>query len=96
MIGIIRIYKEDKGFGFLVSRANTRQYFFHVNDWLHEELPVAGDMVEFSLKTSKRAGYPDEAGEIKKIGPTQTAFESLASPNSNASEAGQTGDKAAV
>jgi cold shock CspA family protein len=89
MFGTIRVYKEDRGFGFLVSRANTKQYFFHINDWQYEEIPVAGDFVEFSTKASKRAGYPVEACEIKKIERTTqattaiepTAFDSLAGQN---------------
>jgi cold shock CspA family protein len=65
VIGTVRVYKLDRGYGFLVSR--TRQIYFHISEWQEEADPVAQDRVEFSLKPSKRNGYPDEACNVRRV-----------------------------
>jgi cold shock CspA family protein len=65
MIGLIRAYKPEHGYGFLVSQ--QKQTYFHISEWQEEADPCPQDRVEFSLKPSKRNGYPDEAAQIRRI-----------------------------
>lgn len=48
--GVIKFYKEDKGYGFVISGED--EYFFHITN--SHYTPSAGDRVTFELKSVKR------------------------------------------
>ena len=53
--GTVKIYNEDKGFGF-ISNGTRNDYFFHIQGWMHETLPRAGDYVSFDIELDERSG----------------------------------------
>jgi cold shock CspA family protein len=48
--GIIHLYLELKGFGFIVNRDDVKQrIFFHIKNWQSCEIPRIGQAVQFSI-----------------------------------------------
>lgn len=48
--GIVKFYREDKGYGFLQLPNSNSDVFFHVTALQqHEVLPQPGDQVEFEM-----------------------------------------------
>lgn len=49
MIGTIRIWYPEKGYGFILG-PNSRMVFFHIQDWdNYTEIPQVGAVVEFNI-----------------------------------------------
>jgi cold shock CspA family protein len=49
MIGTIKIWNPERGFGF-VQGLNSRTVFFHIRDWAtDEEIPAVGQTVEYEV-----------------------------------------------
>jgi len=69
MIGTIRTYNEDRGFGF-IRVSFKEQYFFHVENWRGAAVPVAGQTVEFDLAPGHKPGQRLQA---VKVIPAETA-----------------------
>ena len=57
--GIIKTWKQDKGFGFIQSAASEKDIFIHIRDLKHVGYePKMGDSVDFKLMS-------DKAGKIR-------------------------------
>jgi cold shock CspA family protein len=86
MFGTIRVYKADKGWGFLITK-NQKQIFFHISEFIlegdNDVVPTPGDYVQFELGDSKRRGYPNEAKGIKVV---RTAFQHNKTTESSTAE----------
>lgn len=63
MTGIVKFYKEDRGYGFVISDEDGHDYFIHHTS-LDGSIIKSGDRIEFELK-EKRNGL--QAVNIKKI-----------------------------
>ena len=54
MIGLIKWFSNSKGYGFITSTTNNKDYYFNVKDVIGSKLPQKGDIVEFEeLNTIK-------------------------------------------
>lgn len=54
MVGRIKFYNEEKGFGFIVSD-DSEEIFFHMSGLsAHYKKPSKGDAVEYSIQEGKR------------------------------------------
>jgi cold shock CspA family protein len=49
MLGKIKVYKEEKGYGWIKIDGLLAVQFFHCTQWRHPEVPVAGQLVQFEL-----------------------------------------------
>jgi cold shock CspA family protein len=61
--GIIKHFRSDKGFGFLID-TNNDDYFFHISALANKHIgsPVPGQHVTFRLGTNARTGRIQATG----------------------------------
>lgn len=53
MQGVVKFYKEDKGFGFIVNDEGGQDIFFHVTACAEGYVPQEGDVITFELGQGK-------------------------------------------
>ncbi|KRP98730.1 cold-shock protein [Bradyrhizobium pachyrhizi] len=54
--GMVKLFKEDKGFGFIKPDTGGEDIFFHVTSLLPRVTPRLGDRVTFELGVDRRTG----------------------------------------
>ena len=54
MKGTVKFFNKTKGFGFIISDEDEKEYFVHFSDILDDAEIVDGDIVEFEVVTGDR------------------------------------------
>ena len=54
MLGTVKFYNSDKGYGFIFTEELKDDLFFSISDWRNPTIPEAGDDIEFDTKDSNR------------------------------------------
>jgi len=52
--GTVKFFNKTKGFGFIISDEDEKEYFVHFSDILDDAEIVDGDIVEFEVVTGDR------------------------------------------
>lgn len=66
MVGKVQTYNEIRGFGFLLQDFRTK-IFFHVHQWKSNTPPRVGMMVTFDVVPSGKAGFKNQAANVRPI-----------------------------
>jgi cold shock protein len=53
MLGSVKFYNVDKGFGFIVPQDGSKDLFFHVSECAEGYVPAEGDAVNFTEGSGK-------------------------------------------
>ena len=54
--GMVKLFKDDKGFGFIQPDTDGEDIFFHVTSLLPGVTPKPGDRVTYELGVDRRTG----------------------------------------
>ena len=54
MYGTVKFYNKDKGYGFIYTDSQEKDFFFGIGDWKNQSVPNAGDDVEFETAQAKK------------------------------------------
>lgn len=61
--GIVKFYKADKAYGFIIENETKKEYFFHITDVDKKQIQKE-DVVSFDLIESKRG---IKASNVKRV-----------------------------
>jgi cold shock CspA family protein len=65
--GIIHLYLELKGFGFIINKNDVKQrIFFHIKNWQSCELPQIGQAVQFDIGPGS-PGKGEQAIDVRPV-----------------------------
>ena len=66
--GVVVVWKQQGGYGFIFNDVINRRVFFHASEWKRVAEPVVGDGVQFEIGPGQRPGKSDVAVNVRPVG----------------------------